>query len=189
MSTQLLPDDLVWDETDASHLSEIALTAVADGEEALLPANARTHLESCESCGRKLGEAAMLSNTIGAALRGASTTSTATATATVPASVTPARDSARARARIPMGAIAAGLALAILGAVPMLLDLPSFLADARFFAVRGLPVVVRSGFSLARASEGASTALTLASALVLVVAALFLARRLPSLRIVTQGVP
>ncbi len=196
---QVLPDDLVWEgEADADagadagamHLSELALTAIADGEEAILPAAARAHVDACEACGRKLGEAAMLSSAIGAALRGAATapfTATVTATATV---AVKAVDSNRPRARLPIGAISAGLALALFGAIPMLLDLPSFVADARFFALRGIPVVLRGGVSVARSGvfDRTASTLTIASAVVLVVASFLLLRRYSPRRIVTEGV-
>lgn len=187
---QVLPNDLVWDvEADAAHLSELALTAIADGEEAILPASAMAHVETCEACGRKLGEAAMLSSMIGAALRGAPSAATATANATA----TKTRDSGRPRARLPLGAISAGLALALFGAIPMLLDFPSFVADARLFALRGLPVVLRGGVSVARSGvfDRTASTLTIASAFVLVIASFFLLRRsLPSRasRTATEGV-
>lgn len=193
--SQVLPDDLVWEvEADAAHLSELALTAIADGEEAILPASAMTHVETCEACGRKLGEAAMLSSAIGAALRGASTAtamSTEAATATATATKTPISN--RPRARLPLGAIAAGLALALFGAIPMLLNLPSLFADVRFFAFRGLPVLFRGGVSVARSGvfDRTASTLTIASAFVLIVTSFLLLRRSGSLRsgrIVTQGV-
>ena len=192
---QVLPDSLVWEAVwegdEAAHLSELALTAIADGEEAILPASAMAHVETCEACGRKLGEAAMLSSVIGAALRGAPSPMTATATAT--ATATKTRDSGRPRARLPLGAISAGLALAIFGAIPMLLDFPSFVADARLFALRGLPVVLRGGVSVARSGgfDRTASTLTIASAFVLVIASFFLLRRsLPSRasRTATEGV-
>jgi hypothetical protein len=177
---ELLPDDLVWEvEADAPHLSEIALTAIADGEEAILPADARAHAETCDACARKLGEAAMLSSAIGDALRASTSTS-----------ISSAIESSRPRARLPLGAIAAGLALALFGAIPMLLELPAYLSDARIYAYRGLPVVFRSGVSAARSAifHDTTTMLTIASAFVLVVASLVLLRRLPPQRIATEGV-
>jgi hypothetical protein len=176
--SNLLPDDLVW---DASHLSEIALTAIADGEEAILPADARTHLDSCEACAKKLGEAAMLSSAIGSMLRAAPARAQAAALAKT--------ESVRPRAKMPRGAIAIGLSLAVLGAVPMMLDLPTFVSDAAFYVKYGAPVLVRGGLSFVRAGVFGPILplLTFASACVLLVASFVLMRRLPA-RVSAQGV-
>jgi hypothetical protein len=189
MST-VLPDDLVWDAPEGgdrpgeAHLSELALTAIADGEEALLPEVARDHVERCEACAMKLGDAAMLSSAIGDALR---------AVPHVPhamPSVAPAKvESVRPKARVPRGAIAIGLALAVIGAVPMMLDLPALVSDLGFYLSHGVPVLFRGGVSLARAGvfSAAVPVLTAMSACVLVIASIVLMRRLPATA-ATQGV-
>jgi hypothetical protein len=186
MST-VLPDDLVWEE-DASrqrHLSELALTAIADGEEALLPESARTHLDACAACATKLGDAAMLSSALGDILRAAP----AVATAQAPVPARAKTISVRPRARVPRGMIAIGLALAVLGALPMMLDLPSFVADAGFYATHAVPVLFRSGVSMLRAGvfSAAAPIITFASACVLLVVSAVLMRRFQSVA-VTQGV-
>jgi len=180
--SHLLPDDLVWDADHLPrHLSEIALTAIADGEEAILPAAARTHLDACEACAKKVGEAAMLSSAIGSMLRAAP--------APVQAELAAVKESVRPKAKMPRGAIAIGLALAVLGAVPMMLDLPAFASNALFYVKFGAPILVRGALSFVRAGVFGPLVplLTFASACVLLVASFVLLRRLPP-RISAQGV-
>jgi len=61
-----LPDDLVWLD---GHLTDVALSALADGEEAILPEQAAAHAAGCAACGGALGHAALLSLRVGEALR------------------------------------------------------------------------------------------------------------------------
>jgi hypothetical protein len=63
----LLPDELVW--SDGGHLSEIAIAALGDGQDAIVPEKARDHALSCESCAAQMGHAAMLSSELGQAMR------------------------------------------------------------------------------------------------------------------------
>lgn len=56
--------------THEGHLSEAALTAVADGQEHLLPIDIVTHLDGCEHCAVRLGDAALLSAQVAAAIEG-----------------------------------------------------------------------------------------------------------------------
>ncbi|MGH7330004.1 MAG: hypothetical protein ACREJX_16785, partial [Polyangiaceae bacterium] len=62
----ILPDELVW---AGEHLSEIALTALGDGQDDIIPKNALDHAASCESCGEAMGHAAIASMQVGHALR------------------------------------------------------------------------------------------------------------------------
>ena len=59
----LLPIELVW--TEEGHLSEVAMTAIADGEEAILPRDAFGHLGLCEVCAAGVESAASLSMAVG----------------------------------------------------------------------------------------------------------------------------
>lgn len=49
--SEFLPRELVFEE---GHLTEIGLSALADGEDALLPADVREHAATCEACGHAL---------------------------------------------------------------------------------------------------------------------------------------
>lgn len=54
-----LPPDLVWQQD--GHLSDIVLSSIADGEAAIVPHEACTHLEQCEDCTTRFGAEALLS--------------------------------------------------------------------------------------------------------------------------------
>jgi len=61
-----LPTELVW--TADGHLGEVAMTAIADGEEAILPREAFGHLGVCETCAAGVESAASLSASVTRAL-------------------------------------------------------------------------------------------------------------------------
>ncbi|WP_156338066.1 hypothetical protein [Chondromyces crocatus] len=61
-----LPLELVW--RDDGHLTEVALTVMADGELSLLPGDAAPHASHCATCASALGAAALLSLRVGGAL-------------------------------------------------------------------------------------------------------------------------
>jgi hypothetical protein len=61
-----LPKELVW--TTEGHLSDIAMTAIADGEEAILPRESFAHLGECPLCAEGVEAAAALSSSLGRAL-------------------------------------------------------------------------------------------------------------------------
>ena len=61
-----LPREIVW--TADGHLSEVAMTAIADGEEAILPRDAFAHLGVCEGCAAGVEGAASLSAEMSRAL-------------------------------------------------------------------------------------------------------------------------
>src|SRR5689334_13143531 len=63
--SQQLPTELVW---TGEHLSEVAITAIADGEEAILPRDAFGHLGLCEVCAAGVENAASLSASVSRAL-------------------------------------------------------------------------------------------------------------------------
>jgi hypothetical protein len=138
-----LPRELVW---DGAHVSELALTAIADGQEAILARDAIDHADACEWCAGRLGRAALLSAAVGQA---------------VASSRAPARVQAK-----PWSALVLGVAAALLAALPSLPHLASNVLEAlsfgRAFSTHGVPVLVRGGFVLAN-SEGASRALALAT--------------------------
>lgn len=169
-----LPRDIVWQ--DDGHLSEVALTALADGEDAIIPADAHAHLAGCDACARAVGDAAMLSTALGDALRKLPERRELAARSTSQ----PAPVSSRPEVRLPWRALAAGLAFALIGAIPMLLRVQSLFDYARFLASRGAPMLLRGGLALVRSFGGPQQivlVLTSASALVLVCAAAFVARR------------
>jgi hypothetical protein len=161
MSTdEKLPRDLVW---DGAHLSDLALTSIADGQATIVDAVAVEHADTCERCAGKLGRAALLSEAVGHAV----------------GQVRPVSSRAPARAMPkPWRALGAGLAVAMLAGLPMLAHLGGFLAYLRVFFARGVPVIARGGFALAT-SESVTHALptaTLVASALLVVMGLMIAK-------------
>ncbi|NVL83606.1 hypothetical protein HWN75_25860, partial [Escherichia coli] len=56
---EFLPDDLVW--AEGGHASDVVLTAIADGQIAIVPPAVLAHVDHCPSCTTHLGNAALLS--------------------------------------------------------------------------------------------------------------------------------
>jgi hypothetical protein len=167
------------------HLSEIALTSIADGELAELvgdatkaPSMALTHLERCERCSHRLGEAALLSMT---------------ATDLVPAgaafALAPAAEEAprvpegqKTRRPVPVAAIAAATVTAVLTAGPSLIDAMRGLHATITEGIAMAPFLGRLMLALVRAPWGqgpVALAAKVVSALVLVMIGLRVARATP----------
>jgi hypothetical protein len=189
-----LPEALLF-EPDG-HLTEAALACVADGEIALVPAAAMSHLDGCDRCSHRLGAAALLSLDVSAAaalLRAARPEErsafpdpapvVAPQAALIVTSLEPyppARSSGLWRRRpLPVAAIAAALALAVLTAGPSLVTaiqgVPAMIAGA----VEVAPFLVRVAAAFVRAPWGAEPSALLVkgvSALVLAAVGLGVAR-------------
>jgi hypothetical protein len=164
-----LPREIVW---EAEHLSEIALTAVADGEGALLGeeqrARAEAHLDACGECSARLGDLALLSLRTGEAL----------ASAGIPAQAHGAE-----RAVSPARPLGIALAVAALGALPLLIELPSRASVLTASLASSIPIVVRSSMhvtkTLSEELGRASPLVSVASALVLLLACFAVVRGMP----------
>jgi hypothetical protein len=156
MSQEHLPDELLW--AEGGHASDVALTALADGQTSIVPPLVRAHVESCASCSRQLGNAALLSLHVGAELEAKKKV-----------------DTVPERLPLPRVAIALGLAVAFLGMLPSLLA-----GDATHFAVHDVPLLARALGTLVRhLPDGASLVLTYGGSLLLVAVALAATRLLP----------
>lgn len=159
-SEHLLPADLLW--AAGGHASDIVLTALADGQHAIVPADVLLHVERCTVCTTHLGHAALLSMHVGAEL------STAAAVGT--------EREAAVRRPIPWTAVAGGLAIAALGSIPTFIDSPVSLSDV---VAHDVSLVVRNANALVRTVEPGSPAgltLTYGTALLLVAVGLVVAR-------------
>jgi hypothetical protein len=163
-----LPRELVW---DGAHVSELALTAIADGQEAIVQGDAVAHAEACDFCAGRMARAALLS----------------AAVAGVVAASRPVRDPARQGAArqsrpapAPWKALALGVAVAALAAIPSLphfaSTLPSLLAYGKTFSSHGIPVLVRGGAALAASESRAIAIATIVSAALLVMMGFAIAR-------------
>ncbi len=160
----LLPEELLW--AAGGHASDVVLTAIADGQQAIVPPVVLEHVASCTTCTTHLGHAALLTLHTGAELAAA-------------------REHSRLTERRPLPklAIALGLAVAAIGLFPSILDGAGDMASARTFFTREVPVFLRALGTLARRVQepGSSTGLlvTYAAAAMLVVMGIALVRILP----------
>lgn len=176
---ETLPSEIVW-QSDG-HLSEVAVTALADGQTSLLAEDAHAHLATCDACTVRLGDAALRSVETAALF--------AEAAQAAPSS---APSSVRARP-FPLLPITLGLVVAMVSALPLLSAVPGKLASAIGAIPEILsPAFARSAALLARALAaeiGKNAApLSLASLSVLAVSLFLLSRvvRRPSL---SSGAP
>jgi hypothetical protein len=157
-----LPRELVW---EGAHVSELGLTAIADGESALVGEGALAHVDGCEWCAGRMGRAALLAEAVGHAVT----------------QVRPASASSRAPERAaprPWRALAAGTVVATLAGLPALAHLRSMVDYLSAFFSRGVPVLARGGLELVT-SEAVANALpvaTLGSSALLVMMGLWIAK-------------
>ena len=165
MTPEMLPPDSVF--RADGHLADAALAALADGQDALVPLAAGAHLDGCDACTHRLGDAALLS--------------LQAAEAFALAAVELAPLSAQPRTHTPVIAILAGLAVALLAALPRLVAAPELVRELP----AALPLLARHLVVLARAATAALEAralvLSLVASLVLVITGLFIARSTPAL--------
>lgn len=99
--TGMLPDELLW--SDGNHASDVVLTALADGQHAIVPNAVHAHILACAACNAHLGNSALLSLETHRLLAGA----------------------APERRPFPRLAVALGLAAAAIGLVPWLVEADS----------------------------------------------------------------
>ena len=160
-----LPEDLVWD--GGGHLSEVALTSIADGQESILPDAAAAHFASCSNCMQSMGDAALLSTRVAGLL------------ATSAVAVSAAQSEQPPAFPIPVSAIAAAVLLAAVGALPTITDLPMWISEASFLFTRTIPLFFRSGIALVRSSGSLSPAVSYACAALLLMAGFAVTRAVP----------
>ncbi len=159
---ETLPEDLLYAED--GHASDVALTCLADGEEALIPQAVRAHVSACPRCAGHLGNAALLSLRADHELRAAH-----------------ARTNGARTAPSPARALALGLLVAVLAAVPRLATLPEEVAGAGQSLTHGAPSFLRLlhelGGLAARSLDERHVAVSLFTTLALVACALGVLRR------------
>jgi hypothetical protein len=152
-----LPSELVW--TAEGHLSEVAMTAIADGEEAILPREAFGHLGTCAVCAKGVEGAASLSAAIGQALAGP-------------------EPAPRPRA-FPALAVGLSIALAALAAIPSIGPARVWIAQFYEVFLHALPVLVRSVAALSRGVWSVLPLMSLVAAMLLFLLGLSVARMAP----------
>jgi hypothetical protein len=192
--TERLGPELTW-QADG-HLAEVAIAAVADGQDGIVADDAVAHLSSCGACGERLGRAALESGRIHKAMvlaarqrvgdtvrdavqdRAARSKVVVRVSTSVRPASAPPPDSAR-RA-VPVKLVSGGLALAGISAAPAVLDLAGRWPELTSMATRSLPLVVKSAVVMMRgAAEGVGLTIALvswAAAVLLVVSGVWIAR-------------
>jgi hypothetical protein len=165
------------------HLGEAAIAFVADGVTELLPmsgAPALSHLEGCESCSQRLGEAALFSMAATDMLRSHAAPKALVVVAAEPAPVASVIPSSRrARRPLPVFAIAAAVLVAAVTAGPSFLTAVRGLHSTIAELLGSAPFVGRVVLSIVRAPWGQGSmvlALRVASAVVLTAVGLQVAR-------------
>jgi hypothetical protein len=158
----LLPSELVWED---GHLTEIARTAIADGQEAIVPPDAVAHLTACASCTHALGDAALLSSHVAGVL----------------ASMSPERApiSSPQTAPFPIAAIAVAALVAALGVLPALVDIPLWAGQASIFLTHTLPQLFKAGIAVVKHTHGVAPVVTFAATALLLMAGFAVARAVP----------
>jgi len=167
-----LPWEIIWQHD--GHVTDVVLTSLADGEQAIVPEVALDHVEGCDSCSRRLGDTALLSLRVDEFL---------------------VEQAAQARAQrpvFPWTAVVVAMAVAGLGIIPTLMQLPEWLGALTTSFVQGLPLYVRTGALLARTlpQELHATLLvsSFVSAIVLALTGYGIARAMTRARAVQGGV-
>jgi hypothetical protein len=166
-----LPWELIWQHD--GHVTDVVVTAMADGEEAIVPEVALGHVEGCDVCSRRLGEAALLSLHIEQRV------------------VALAACQAAQRPRFPWPAVLAALAVAGVGMVPALLEVPEGFASLVQAFVQGLPLTMRSVALMVRTIpdhlQGTLLAMVFGSAVVLALTGFGIARTMTRARSTEGG--
>jgi hypothetical protein len=137
-----MSDELSERETwDGEHLSEVALSCIADGQDVLDPV-ARVHAESCAECTLRVGAMALESHDVGAALRLARELSVR---------------SAKAAHGFPTALVAAAVVVAAACGAPALMDALPRAVTWLFAVPRTVPILATSLVALSKGlSSGTS---------------------------------
>ncbi|MET0593007.1 MAG: hypothetical protein ABW133_09925 [Polyangiaceae bacterium] len=159
----LLPDELVW--TSEGHLSDVAMTAIADGEEAILPRDAFGHLGLCAACALGVESAAALSADVNLALA-----ARATADAT---------EKVEKHLAFPVWAATLAVVVGALATFPNLHVLRAWIARTWWAFREGTPLVTRHVASVLPHAWNWLPMMSLAAAMLLLIAGLSVARLAP----------
>ena len=154
-----LPKELIW--TTNGHLSDVAMTAIADGEESILPRDAFAHLGSCDHCAAGVEGAAHLSAEVGRAL------------------AEPALATSSAPRALPVRALGISMTIAIVATIPNLGSARAWLTSAMWVLREGLPIFARHTAAMLPRAWGVFPLMSLMAATLLLLAGLSVARFAP----------
>jgi hypothetical protein len=158
-----LPRELVW--TAEGHLSEVAMTAIADGEEAILPRDAFGHLGVCGICAAGVESAASLSAAVSRALA-------APAPAEVPHAV-------EKRLAFPVWGAALAIVVAAVATIPNLDAIHAALGRMLWALREGTPLLTRHAASFLPRAWNWLPMMSLTAAMLLLLVGLSVARFAP----------
>jgi hypothetical protein len=174
MGRELLPAELLWEN---KHASELALSAFADGETALLTKEIVLHLHTCSECAVRLGETALVTRGVTHAVQ--SVKPWLPASMQAPSGVRKRSGQSRPEA-LPWGAVFAALALTALGSAQAIIALPHRIAALATTLVHAAPVVSHSGVQVFQQGLGTEwTQAMLVCAALLIAAGVAVTRLLP----------
>jgi hypothetical protein len=169
MSRDVLPNELLWEE---GHASELALSAIADGEDALLSRDVVAHAHSCDACAQKLGATALVTRGV--------THAVTSVKPWLPAELQAPSRTVKRTERMPLGALVAAVIIAVVGATPSLLALPRHVATFVDAMVHAVPALTHGGLQVMQHGlGGAWVSATCACTVLLVVAGVAFVRLLP----------
>jgi hypothetical protein len=168
MGREVLPTELLW---EGKHASELALSAFADGENALLSKEIVLHLHTCNECAVHLGETALVTRGVTHAVQSVKPW--------LPASMqAPSAPRKRSPQSLPWGAIFAALGLTAVGSAQAIIALPHRLAALATTLLHAAPVVSHSGVQVFQQGLGAEWTQAMAVSAALLIAAGFAVTRL-----------
>jgi hypothetical protein len=158
-----LPSELVW--TSEGHLSDVAMTAIADGEEAILPRDAFGHLGMCDVCAAGVESAASLSASVSRAL-----------SAPIPAEVNLATP---VRLAFPVWAATLAIAVAAVATLPNLGPMRAWMGRMWWAFREGTPVLTRHAAAFLPRAWSWVPLMSVTAAMLLLLAGLSVARLAP----------
>ncbi len=174
MAREELPNELLWEK---SHASDLALSAFADGEEALLSHEMVQHLHTCSACAMRLGETALVTRGVTHAVQ--SVKPWLPASMQAPSGVSSGtRRRAPSQQSVPWAAIFGALALTAVGAAPKLMALPHRIAALAVSLMHAAPVMSHSGVQVFEQGLGAQWTQAMAVCAALLIGAGFAVARL-----------
>jgi hypothetical protein len=158
-----LPIELVW--TEEGHLSEVAMTAIADGEEAILPRDAFGHLGLCEACAAGVEGAASLSIAVSRAF----------------SDPAPVETTEAVKVLIPFPARAAALAVVVgaLATVPNLVAIYGWVGRMWWALREGTPILTRQAVTFLPRAWSWLPVMSLTAAMLLLLVGFSVARLAP----------
>ncbi len=159
-----LPTELLWQ--DDGHVTDVVVDTLADGQEDAVPAEVKDHVQACDPCTQRLGEALLLTLEVGEALRKAKSVVEAPSVQAWP---------------IPVPAVAAAVVLAAAGMSAALGEWITRMTELAKTIFALLPNLTRAALVWTHAGEAGTQValLSLVSVAVLITSGMAIARAVP----------